>query len=518
MGNNAKLIKNNIALISIVLLSTIIIIIMSTQKINYHIDELLTYSLSNSTSYININPGETYDSYGQFQESFLSTSVGTKFDYKNVWRNQANDVHPPFYYAIIHTISSFMPGEFSKYIGIGVNILFNALIILILYKFTLLLTNNKAIAYITGLFWAINPGIISDMMFIRMYIMTMFFCLLISFIHIKYIHSISTKNYKFFLTLFAVSLAGALTHYYFIVFTFFICSLFVLVLLYRKRFKELFIYICTYLLTIITVLIIFPSIYKHILGGGSRGEESIDNLINMNGYLHSIKFFWNVISKNLFGGYLLFFVIVICIAFITNLLRKKRISKVLNNQFLFKIVFLLIACSLYFLLISKIAIYSAERYLQPIFPVVILIFVSVVFQSVKLYFSKKVSIFIVCTMLFLISINGYIKTTSFEYLILNSEKAVEIAEKYSNKNSIYIYDKTWKIPTNYVELSHYKSVTFYNMKDLESLYQNTDNSDFVVYIHSKDKLIINSIVKKLPNIETYKKLNNYGYCHVYYLE
>ncbi len=519
MGNSTKFIKGNILIISIVLLSTMLILFFSTQKVNYHIDELLTYSLSNSTSYIDLSPGEKYESYGQFQERFLTTTDETNFDYKNVWRNQANDVHPPFYYVIIHTISSFIPDVFSKYIGIAVNIFFNALIIFLLYKFSLLITNNKNIAYITSLFWAINPGVISDMMFIRMYVMTMFFCLLISYIHIKHINKVTTVNYKFYLSLFLVSVAGALTHYYFLVFTFFICALFVFLLVYRKRFKELFIYIGTYILTITSVVVIFPSVYNHIFGGGSRGEESIENFTNADGYLQSAKGFWKIISNNLFGGYLLFLVTVISITCITLWLRRKRNSKaILEHQSILKILFMLIACTLYFLLISNIAVYQSERYLQPIFPILILAIVPLLFQVVKLFFSKNISMLIVCTLLIIICINGYTKTTSFEYLKLDSEESIKIAEQYSDKNSIFIYDKVWKIPTNYVELSHYKSVTFYNIKDLDSLYQNTNYDEFVVYIHSNDESIIKSIVEKFPKIEQYKKLNNYGYSHVYYLE
>jgi uncharacterized membrane protein len=508
--------KDYIWIFSFVLLSSALILLFSTQKIDYHIDELLTYNLSNSTSF-NVDPGEKYESYGNYQEKFLTTSEETRFDYQTVWKNQANDVHPPFYYVIIHTISSFIPGEFSKYIGIGVNLIFNALIILFLYKFSFKITNNKTIASITSLFWAVNPGVISDMMFIRMYVMTMFFCLLISYAHFKNVSNITWRNYKFYLTLFFISLAGTLTHYYFLVFTFFLCALFVLLLLYKKKFKELLMYVGTYIVTIVSALTIFPSIYHHMLGG-ERGVESIDNFTSTNGYLETLKTFWNVISNNLFGGYLSFIALIIPLVFIALLLPIKRFSKGdIASESLWKIVFLIIPCTLYFLLISNIAVYTVERYIQPIFPLIILIIISLVYIVIQIFLSKKVSIVFTCTLLILVGINGYISTTSFEYLESDSKEALKVSEHYSDKDVIFIYDRTWKIIANYLELANYNSVTFYRTNELESLYQNTNYNEFVLYSHVKDESMVQFIVNKLPNIESYEKLNNFGYTEVYYL-
>ncbi|UOQ87041.1 hypothetical protein [Gracilibacillus salinarum] len=517
MGISTKISKDNIFILSIILLSIILTFIFSTQKINYHIDELMTYSLSNSTSYIDITPGETYKSYGMYQEQFLTTTEESNFDYEQVWQNQANDVHPPFYYVLIHTISSFMPGEFSKYIGIAVNMFFNGLIILLLFKFSMLLTNNRNIAYITSLFWAVNPGVISDMMFIRMYIMTMFFCLLISYIHLKHVQTVNTYSYKFYLALFFVSLTGILTHYYFLIFTFFICALFVFYLLVRKRWMDLLIYIGTYVGILISAIGVFPYIYRHIFGGGQRGAESMENFMNINDYLISVKTFWQIISNSLFGGYLFISIVAIVLMFLVAILFKRSQSVEITTS-LSKIIYLFSACCLYFLLISNIAVYTVERYIQPIFPILVLMFVCLLYHAVMYYLNRTNSLYILSAFLIIICINGYWHTTSFEYLIKNSEEALNVAEQYQEKNVVYLYDRNWKIPTNYMELANYKSVTFYDRNDLAPFYQNTNYEEFVLYIHSEDESIVNSIVDRLPNIDNYTKLNSYGYCVVYYLE
>jgi len=514
-----KSVKNNIFLIAIVIISTLLILFFSAQKINYHVDELLTYSLSNSTSSVNPVPGEKYKSYGEFQKSFLTPSEDTKFNYENVWKNQANDVHPPFYYAIIHTISSFFPGFFSKYIGISINIFFNMFIILLLYKSTLFLTKDKTSAYVTSLFWAINPGVISDNTFIRMYIMAMFFCLLLSYVHILKINQLSVKDTKFYLAIFLVSVTGTLTHYYFLIFAFFLCALFSLHLLFRKKYKELIAYVGTYVVSSIFVWTIFPGIYFHIFGGGYRGAESIGNLKNKTGYLESLKIFLEIVSNNLFGGYLLFSMILIMGLIAVYFYKNKNHMK---NEYVLKIGFLLSPCLFYFLLVSKIAVYKAERYIQLIYPIIILIFVSLIFFIIKRYLSDKKSIFIICAILIVMTVSGYARTCSFEYLISDSKKAIELSKQYHDKDVIYIYNASWKIQTNFLELEQYKSVTFILFNNLEMLYKNSNNyDDFVLYIDpsiENEEEILNSIVDKYPKIKKYTKLYNYAYSNVYYFE
>lgn len=513
-----KSVKDNVFLVTIVLISTLLILFYSTQKINFNVDELLTYSLSNGVSSVNPVPGTKYESYGEFQKSFLTPSDDTKFNYGNVWRNQANDVHPPFYYIIIHTISSFFPDFFSKYIGISVNIFFNMLIILLLYKSALFITNDKKIAYVTILFWAINPGIISDNMFIRMYIMAMFFCLLLSYVHIKKINGLSVKDAKFYLSIFLVSSAGILTHYYFLVFAFFLCALFSLSLLFRKKYKELIAYAGTYIVTIISVWAIFPSIYFHLFGGGYRGTESIQNLKNKAGYLESLKTFWGILSNNLFGGYLLVSMILI-VALMAFYLFKNKIS--MKNEHMVRLGFLLIPCLLFFLLVSKIAVYKAERYIQLIYPIIILIFVSLIFLILKRYLNDKKSTFIMCAILIVMVVSGYARTCSFEYLVPGSQEAIELSRQYHDKDSIYIYNANWKVQTSFMELEQYKSVTFILFNNLELLNNNLHYDDFVLYIDpsiENEEEILNSIVDKFPEVEKYTKLYNYAYSNAYYFE
>lgn len=59
-----------------------------------------------------------------FWNSALTVQQEYAFNYKSVFYNQAQDVHPPLYYVIIHTISSFFPGTYSKWFAIIPNMMF----------------------------------------------------------------------------------------------------------------------------------------------------------------------------------------------------------------------------------------------------------------------------------------------------------------------------------------------------------------------------------------------------------
>lgn len=69
----------------------------------------------------------------------LRTNSGFCRGAVSVWtvtRMQTYDVHPPFYYLLLHTVCSLFPGRFSKWSGIGLNIVLFVLSWSVLAKLT----------------------------------------------------------------------------------------------------------------------------------------------------------------------------------------------------------------------------------------------------------------------------------------------------------------------------------------------------------------------------------------------
>ena len=50
-------------------------------------------------------------------KDYLTVNKGEEFKLGSVIYNQTHDSHPPLFYLVLHLISSFFPGEFSKWFG-----------------------------------------------------------------------------------------------------------------------------------------------------------------------------------------------------------------------------------------------------------------------------------------------------------------------------------------------------------------------------------------------------------------
>ena len=159
----------------------------------------------------------------------MTVSKEHRFDYKNVWINQSHDVHPPLYYAILHTICSFFPEKFSVWYAGIINIIFAMLSLFLIRKLMTFLTNNKIIVFVTSIGFVLCSGVISNVSFLRMYVMTMFWILLILYMFLIILRSGVSKRNLFQLSL--VIVFSALTHYYCIVFAVLISCVYGIILL-----------------------------------------------------------------------------------------------------------------------------------------------------------------------------------------------------------------------------------------------------------------------------------------------
>lgn len=215
----------------------VLMIVTIGNKENYHVDETYSYGLANHQDgiAISIEDGKKYsDSEEPFLE-YLTVNKDHRFDYQNVWENQSKDVHPPLYYALLHTICSLFPGTVSKWYAGSINILFALLTLFVLRKLVLQLTdNNEKIRDVISILFVLSSGILSAISFFRMYIWAMFLVTLLIYLLVKEIGRWEV-GLNFYVKLGLVALCGALTHYYCIVFTVFICAVFCVILLLNEK-------------------------------------------------------------------------------------------------------------------------------------------------------------------------------------------------------------------------------------------------------------------------------------------
>lgn len=146
---------------------------------------------------------------------YLTIQPSDIFDFAPVIWNQSRDVHPPLFYLLVHIVSSFFLGTFSKYIVFSINIIFYILTCIYIYKIFKLYKKEKA-GIIAVILYGLSIGAISTVMLQRMYMMMIFFVLLYTYICLK----ISRKGMqkREITELSICTILGFLTQYYFCLF------------------------------------------------------------------------------------------------------------------------------------------------------------------------------------------------------------------------------------------------------------------------------------------------------------
>ena len=156
------------------LVMAVLLVVAIGSKININLDEIYSYGLANYTKGLNLTVMENVK-YEPASSAYMEYVTATdRFNYKNVWQNQANDVHPPLYYTIVHTICSLMPGTFSFWYAGVINIFFSLCTLFFVQRLAYILGGkNKNVMVAVSAAFVFCFGVIYANGFLRMYIMAM---------------------------------------------------------------------------------------------------------------------------------------------------------------------------------------------------------------------------------------------------------------------------------------------------------------------------------------------------------
>ena len=158
----------------------ILVALIATQKTGlWELDEVFSYGLSNYAGdgiLMPIRDGVTYAPATELFRSYMAADETSAFRYDIVWQHQRDDVHPPLYYALLHTVCSFFPGQYGKWPAAAVNIVFALGVLFYVRKLLLLLTRNERLTFLASLAFLFSAQILSMATFFRMYVMAMFWC------------------------------------------------------------------------------------------------------------------------------------------------------------------------------------------------------------------------------------------------------------------------------------------------------------------------------------------------------
>jgi len=509
----------NLASIAIFIIIVSVMIYFGVLKQGFHIDELYTYGLSNS--YYNAFP----DEFGEwlphnYYNNYLTTTDATQFEYGSVIHNQINDVHPPIYYILFHTVSSFLPYVFSKWIGISINIVIHLLTCLVLYKLTKYITDNKWVSLITVLFWGASIGAISSVMFIRMYSLITLFQVILVYFAVRFIYS--KKYIKYSLLTILTIILGGLTHYYFFLFACFLTIILFVVLLYKKEFFKALVYPISALLSVILSFIIFPAMYNHVLNT-NRGTEVLENSANEFNF-DNLGTFLNYIYEQLFGNLNFVLIGIIVVLLIASIMKgimgKKNTIKITKNNAIINFIIVSLPTLIYILVVQQVSHYKVARYIFPVYPFVVLTIVLFMWYCLSFINPKnsKINIGVISFFSVLFLAVGLINNEP-SYLSRENREIQEIIENTDNEEAILLTDQSWRISSQVNELRHFEDVYPIRLSDVtdvpnDQMIQNSNEITVFLFDEFNNQENINYL-KEFYDFENHSHLYSYNTFNVY---
>ncbi len=390
------------------------------QKAGFHEDEYYSYYSSNRTAGFYYDD-RTWTEMSDWRKEF-TVEKGSGFDFGMVHLSQSWDVHPPLYYDILHLVCSLTPDTFSKWQGIGINIAAFILGQLVLYALTLRLAggaggnSGEAAALVAVALWGFTPAAMSMLMFIRMYALLTLWVLLCAYLHLQDKQDLRTSA-----LMGLVTLAGFLTHYYYIVFLVFLGLLKAAAYIKGRRFKELTAYVLCHAAALAAAVAVYPSAAVHILRG-YRGREAQAAFLDAGNLRERVTLFGPILDEYVFGGLLAAALAVFIAAAFLRFRRERTLDRARACLFA--------ASLLYFAVITKTALQlgaSSVRYILPVCPLFIMLFVLAAGRLVAATRSAAAGTVIACAVCAAVFAGNSIGLFGGKVLFLYAEEKEETA-------------------------------------------------------------------------------------------
>ena len=526
------------------------------QKSGFHADEYYSYYSTELTKGLNV-PENGWMQHDDYYDEFRVLK-GEGFRYGLVKQIQSWDVHPPMYYWVLHTVCSMFPGTFTKWTGLGINLIFHGISLwLIMYLTQLLLmaidnrgstgskqeicgddskSDNSSIVaigkkkdgdngsgsticnsvrgflpVIVMAVWGLSPESISEVVFIRMYAMLTMLILLTLIFHVKQMMRPQTDRLpinEFVIPVAALTYVGFMTHYYYVVFLFFIALFFWIwrirelrsstgltgdsVILQGassenkadtdqvsgassdnkadiKRSSGIFGRVIAYPLILVIPLILGYLTYPSCLGQifrGQRGTQAIGSFADTSNTFERIRFFADVLSKQSFGGLLFLWLVLITFILLAAKVQNKKLIGIGCPE----CTMTLIATVCYFLIVSKTGLLMGDesiRYIMPmcgIAVMLVLIYLVNISGQIRMRVSS-VTFIIAFIMLDIFGLaNGYV-----QFLYKGDRAQISFAQENKSTPVIYLYDSAqkWCVWDSADELFEYPEVYFADRAQVE---------------------------------------------------
>lgn len=457
----------------------------SLAKQGFHIDEIYSYGLSNSY-YLPFPTAANEWISGTYYQDYLMPAADHHFQYGSVISNQVNDVHPPLYYLLFHTVASIWPGDFSPLVGLSLNLMAHMATMIVLGLIIHLLTRNNYLSLITSLAWGLSLGGLSSLLFIRMYHLMGFFVVALLYLLLAYFRMTSKWKYLLLIPIFASIVAGSLTHYYFYIIAGLLVAVTCLALLVSKAYAGTFALGSSAAGAVVAAWAIFPAVWTHITQS-SRGVEVLANANdgtlteNLLKYVHFIQEdLWANVSLVIIVGCLVLMGIIL-------LVNSKRL---LTKTAVLQAAIFTIPTVGYILFVQNLSHYQTARYIFPIYPLIVIMMILVLYYSLRNLVNKPLATALVfISTLVLLGFGFHVGTVDFQYVEQSQLQAK--VDQLPHQNAMVFAQKRWQIAQYSGQIARYDQVypmvlTSADSSALPALEEEQVGQDLTVFVSNPD--------------------------------
>ncbi len=415
--------------------------------------------------------GETFLDY-------ITVGDDDAFAYLSVYFNVKDDTHPPLYYFLLHTVSSFLKENTEPLAGCLVNLaaMVGVMILLLwLGNFYARLLGMGEQARVVGIFaaliYGLSTGAMATTLLNRMYGVLTFFCVALLVIHLKKWSEKSFDAHNKLLI--AVTALGFLTQYFFLFYCLVLTVYTAVALLGQKRTRELFCYIRSMLVAAVVGVGVFPFSVSHVLSG-DRGVEALGSLTQgLSGFGSRLIAFAEIVANRTVGGVLMLAIVAVTVTFLVIMgigyVKNRKVQDGLDKSVVSLWWMLIVPAVGYFLLAARMSPYLVDRYIMPLFPFVVLWGVLLLCWLTwkvgqRIQYPKLTFCF--WGILLLVQVWN-LKQYDAAYLYEGYDRQKQIAKEYSDYSCICIYDGVTYYE-NIPEFTAYEKTLLLTLEELKN--------------------------------------------------
>lgn len=467
-----KIKSAHVVLMFVLILQIVNIVWWGNAKKGYHIDEMSTFHLANGFGITRYQVTDEVDYENQWHHEpqkylidWMTVQEHEKFDFRGVNTINSRDNHPPLFYYGIHALSSFFPNVFSKWFGIIPNIGYYVLSQMFLYLIFSRIARSRWAGIATIIAYGFSAAAIGMTIFIRMYALMILNALAAFYIHMRLIDDQKTGKWIVFAGI--VCCLGVLTHYYFLIYQFFMSSFCVCCYGFEKQWKKCALYAASILTGLAGAITYYPWIVTHLLSS-SRGVEAVNNFIsdqnNISGYIR-------LMNNRLFAGkgkIVLLLVSSVCVVgVILRLIRVKTgTDKVRINLSVLMGIF---TGGSYVILISKVAPYIEDRYIAPIFSLLMGMTVCATYWAISQFFRKERVVAASLSVVFVLMAAQSYVGDHIPYLYPQFEHDQRIVHKYREYPAVVVHKNNWDDMVIQFDLMQYSKFYSTSLAKIDTL-------------------------------------------------